>query len=106
MELMGADYIRSGYLGEFMNVTLRPLMDAIVPGTQNSSVTTMIDNTKIWMMAGNGRKPMVIGFIEGGEISIEIDPTKAGDMELGLNLTTAMDCVSVFASKIGLINLT
>ena len=106
VELMGADYIRSGYLGEFMNVTLRPLMDAIVPGTQNSSVTTMIDNTKIWMMAGNGRKPMVIGFIEGTPIEIEVDPTRAGDMELAYNVTTAIDCVSVFSSKVGLINLT
>ena len=105
VELLGAEYIRSGHLGEFMAVTLRPLTDAIAPGTQNSSVTTMIDNTKIWMMAGNSRRPMTIGFIEGTPIEIEVDPTKAGDMEMAYNVTTAIDCVSVFASKIGLINI-
>jgi hypothetical protein len=88
-----------------MGVLLRPLTDAIVPGTQNSTVTTMLDQTKIWMMAGNGRRPMTIGMIEGTPIEIEVDPTKAGDMEMAYNITTAIDCVSVFSSKIGLINI-
>lgn len=104
-EILGADYTRSGYMGEFMGVLLRPLTDAIVPGTQNTTVDTLLDQTKIWMMAGNGRRPMTIGMIEGTPIEIEVDPTKAGDMEMAYNITTAIDCVSVFSSKIGLITI-
>lgn len=104
-ELLGAEYTRSGYMGEFMGVTLRPLTDAVVPGTQNTTVTTMLDQTKIWLMAGNGRKPMTIGMMNGTPIEIEVDPTKAGDMEMAYNVTTALDAVSVFSSKIGLINI-
>lgn len=105
VELLGAEYTRSGYLGEFMSVTLRPLQDAIVPGTQNSAVTTMLSSTNIYMMAGNGRRPMTIGMLNGTPIEIEIDPTKSGDMEMGYNVTTALDCVSVFSSKVGLITV-
>lgn len=105
-EILGADYTRSGYLGEFMGVMLRPLTDVVIPGTQNGNVTTMLDETKIWMMASNRRKPLTIGYNRDTPITLEIDPSKSGDMEMGINLTMAIDSVAVFASKVGLINIT
>lgn len=104
-EFLGADYNRSGYLGEFMSVLLRPLTDVVIPGTQNGNVETMLSETQIWMMSGNGRKPLTIAYNRDTPITLEIDPSKAGDMEIGINMTTAIDSVAVFASKVGLINI-
>lgn len=98
--LLGADYTKAGYLGEFMAVRLMPMRDVIIPGTQNTTVETMLSENDIWMLAGNGRKPLTIGYTSGTPISIEMDPTRTGDMEIGLNLTISLDSVATFASKI------
>lgn len=99
--LLGADYTKAGYLGEFMAVRLMPMRDVIIPGTQNTTVETMLSENDIWMLAGNGRKPLTIGYTSGTPISIEMDPTRAADFEIGINLTIALDSVATFASKIG-----
>lgn len=98
--LLGADYTKAGYLGEFMAVRLMPMRDVIIPGTQNTTVETMLSENDIWMLAGNGRKPLTIGYTSGTPISIEMDPTRTGDMEIGLNLTISLDSVATFASKV------
>lgn len=98
--LLGADYTKAGYLGQFMAVRLMPMRDVIIPGTQNTTVETMLSENDIWMLAGNGRKPLTIGYTSGTPISIEMDPTRTGDMEIGINLTIALDSVATFASKI------
>ena len=92
--LLGADYAKAGYLGEFMAVRLMPMRDVIIPGTQNTTVETMLSENDIWMLAGNGRKPLTIGYTSGTPISIEMDPTRTGDFEIGLNLTIALDSVA------------
>lgn len=98
--LLGADYTKAGYLGQFMAVRLMPMRDVIIPGTQNTTVETMLSENDIWMLAGNGRKPLTIGYTSGTPISIEMDPTRTGDMEIGLNLTISLDSVATFASKV------
>lgn len=103
--LLGADYIKSGYLGEYMGVRLLPLTDAVIPNTQNGNVTTILDSSKIWMMASNGRKPMTIAMNSDTPITIEFDPTKTADFEIGINMTIALDSIAVFSSKVGLVNI-
>lgn len=103
--LLGADYTRSGYLGEFMAVRLLPLIDAIVPGTQYGSVNTVLSASHVWMLSGSGRKPMTIAYNRDVPISIEIEPTRTANFEMIFNLTTAMDSVAVFANKAGLITV-
>ena len=103
--LLGADYIKSGYLGEFMGVRLMPLIDAVVPGTQNGDVTTILPQNKIWMMASTGRKPLTIAMNEDTPITIEFDPEKSGDFMIGANITVALDIVAIFASRIGLVTI-
>ena len=103
--LLGADYIRNAQLGEYMRVRLMPLQDAVVPGTQNTGVTTILDSTKIWMLAANRRKPAVIAYNSATPISIDIRPEQTASFELIFNLTIALDTVAVFSSKVGLINI-
>lgn len=98
--LLGADYTRSGYLGEFMAVRLMPMVDAVIPGTQNTTVETILSPNDIYMVAGSRLKPLVIAYNRETPIAIEMDPTKAADFEIGINLTIALDSAAVFASKI------
>ena len=76
-------------------------MDAIIPGTQNSTVQTILSPNDIWMMAGNGRKPMTIAYNSYTPITIEIEPTKTNNFEMVFNMTIALDSAAVFASKVG-----
>ena len=103
--LLGADYTRSGYLGEFMAVRLMPLTDAIVPGTQYGSVNTILDSTKIWMMTSRGRRPMTVAYNRDTPISLEVEPMRNAAFEVGINLTIALDIAAVFAQRIGLVNI-
>lgn len=103
--LLGADYTRAGYLGQFMAVRLMPLVDAIVPGTQNTTVETMLPSNKIYMMAGNGRKPMVIAMNEDVPVTLEVDPSKSGDAELLINVTTDLAMASIFADHVGVVTI-
>lgn len=103
--LLGTDYVRSGYLGEYMAVRLMPLQDVIIPGTQNTTVSTLLSDSTIYMMSGNGRRPMAIAFNSSSPITLECDPSKSGDMELAVNITTALDLVAVFSDHIGVCSI-
>lgn len=103
--LLGADYARAGYLGEYMAVRLMPLTDVVIPGTQNSNVQTMLPTDQIWMLAGNGRKPLTIAYNPEGGITFEMDPLQTGDFEIGINMTFCIDSVAVFSSKVGLVTI-
>ena len=103
--LLGADYIRSGQLGEYMNVRLQQLTDAVVPGTQNSTIDTILPTDTIWMMASNGHRPLAIAYNRDTPLTLEVDPMKAGDMEVQMVVTIALDTVAIFGSKVGLITI-
>lgn len=97
--LLGAEYNASGYLGEFMGVSLRPLMDAIVPGTQYTTVDTILSQNDVWMMAGNGRRPLTIAYTADTPITISIDPERTASFEYIVNLTAALESAAVFSSR-------
>lgn len=99
--LLGAEYIRNGYMGEYMNVQLFPLQDAIIPGTLN----TILDAQKIWLMASNARKPMTICYNSATPISISIDAYDNAAFELIFNLSIALDAVAVVADKMGYVTI-
>lgn len=101
MTLLGADYVRAGYIGDFFGVRMMPLQDAIVP----NSLTTILDNQKIWLMAGNGRKPLDIAYDSATPIDIEINPLESSDFEIAINETIALDSCATFASKVGLVTI-
>lgn len=103
--LLGRDYINAGYLGEFMKVRLMPLVDAVIPGTQFSTVSTILPTDKIYMLSSNGRKPMTIAYNSATPITIEIQPEMTASFEYIFNETIALDSVAVFSSRIGLVNI-
>lgn len=104
--LLGNEYIRNAQLGEFMKVRLMPVGDAVLPGTQNSSVITMLPEDKVWIMASNRRKPLTIAYNSYTPIQIELEPVETnGAFEYILNLTIALDAVSVFSSRVGVVSI-
>lgn len=103
--MLGVEWARYGYLGEYMGVRMMPLVDAIVPGTQNTSMISLVPNDKIWMMASNGLKPVYIGMEDGTPIEIQLDPRETGDMTLDIITTMSIDAKGVFGSKIAQITM-
>ncbi len=103
--LLGTEYNKNACLGEYMAVRLMPLTDAVIPGTQNGNVSTILDSNKIWMMASNARKPMTIVMNSDTPITIEFDPTKTADFEIGINMTIALDTIATFSSRVGLVTI-
>ena len=82
------------------------LQDAVVPGTQNGNVTTILPEDKVWLMAANRRKPLTIAYNSYTPISIELDPIETnGAFEYIANLTIAIDAASVFSAKVGYVSI-
>ena len=103
--MLGVEWARYGYLGEYMGVRMMPLVDAIVPGTQNTSMISLVPNDKVWMMASNGLKPVYIGMEDGTPIEIQLDPRETGDMTLDIITTMSIDAKAVFGSKLAQITM-
>ena len=103
--MLGVEWARYGYLGDYMGVRLMPLVDSIVPGTQNTSMTSLIPTDKIWMLAANGLKPVYIGMEDGTPIEIQLDPRETGDMTLDIITTMSIDVKGVFGSRLAQITV-
>ena len=103
--MLGVEWARYGYLGEYMGVRMMPLVDAIVPGTQNTSMISLVPNDRVWMMASNGLKPVYIGMEDGTPIEIQLDPRETGDMTLDIITTMSIDAKAVFGSKLAQITM-
>ena len=103
--MLGVEWARYGYLGEYMGVRMMPLTDAFVPGTQNTTMTSLIPTDRIWMLAANGLRPIYVGIEDGTPIDIQLDPRETGDMTLDIITTMSIDAKPVFGSKIAQITM-
>lgn len=102
--MLGIDWARYGFLGEYMGVRLMPIADAVVPGTQNTTIESIVPADKIWLFAMNGYRPIYVGMEEGTPIQIELDPTTTGDNSIDIIVSASIDAKPVFASKVAVIN--
>ncbi len=103
--MLGVEWARYGYLGDYMGVRLMPLVDSIVPGTQNTSMTSLVPADRIWMLAANGLKPVYVGIEDGTPIEIQLDPRETGDMTIDIITTMSIDAKGVFGSKLAQITV-
>ena len=103
--MLGVEWARYGYLGDYMGVRLMPLVDAIVPGTQNTTMTSLVPTDRIWMLASNGLKPVYIGMEDGTPIEIQLDPRETGDMTIDIITTMSIDAKAVFGSRLAQITV-
>ena len=103
--MLGVEWARYGYLGDYMGVRLMPLVDAIVPGTQNTSMTSLVPTDKIWVLAANGLRPVYVGMEDGTPIEVQLDPRETGDMTLDIITTMSIDAKGVFGSRLAQITV-
>lgn len=103
--MLGIDWTRYGYLGEYMGIRLMPVDNVIVPGTQNTTVTELLPSDQVWLFPMNGYKPIYIGMEEGTPITLELDPSQTADMTIDIMVSVSLDSVPVFGSKGAVINL-
>ena len=103
--MLGLDYTRYGFMGEYMGVRLHPITGSVVPGTQNTSMTNIVPENKVWLMSAAGYKPVYIGFEEGGEITLELSPSETADMTIDILTSICVDAKPVMASKMAVITV-
>ena len=101
--MLGVEWARYGYLGDFMGVRLMALDNAVVPGTQNTTITEVLPNNYVWMLAAGGYKPIYVAFEEGTPITIQLDPSETADMTIDIMVSTAIDAKPVFGSKLAVV---
>lgn len=98
--LLGNEYARSGYLTGYGGAQLMALDQAIVPGTQNTSVTEILPTDVIYIASTNGHKPVYLAMEDMYPISITLDPTETADRSIDIIVTSSLDCAAIFGSKI------
>lgn len=102
--MLGIEWTKYGFLGEYMGINLMPIENALVPGTQNTTLTEIVPSDKIWLLAVNGYKPIYVGIEEGTPINVELDPSQTADMTIDIIVSMSIDAQPVFGSKIAVIS--
>lgn len=102
--MLGVEWARYGYLGDFMGIRNFIMDNALVPGTQNTTVTEVLPTNRIWMMAAGAYKPVYVAFEEGTPITIQLDPTETADMSIDILVSVSLDAKPIVASKLATIS--
>lgn len=102
--MLGVDWAKYGYLGDFMGIRNFVLDNALVPGTQNTTITEVLPNNRVWMMAAGAYKPIYVAFEEGTPITIELDPSDTADMSIDILVSASMDAAPIFGSRLATIS--
>ena len=105
--MLGREWMDNGYMGTIQGVRSFALTNAMVPGTQNTTGSLVISDSKIYLAAskGNGYAPVYIGFEDGSPIVLEMEPHETADMTLNVNVTASLDVKAVFGTKLAVITV-
>lgn len=103
--MLGVEWARYGYIGEYMGVRLMPLADALVPGTQNTTIQGVLPTDEVWLIPSNTRRPIAVGLEEGTPITVELSPSETADMTIDILVSAAIDAQPVFSSKAAVITV-
>lgn len=98
--MLGVEWAKYGYLGDFMGIRNFVLDNALVPGTQNTTITEVLPNNRVWMMAAGAYKPIYVAFEEGTPLTVEVTPDNAADYTLDVTVSASIDAAPIFGSKI------
>lgn len=103
--MLGDEWMRNGYMGTIQGVRSFELLNAMVPGTQNTTGNLVLSDNTAYIAAsrGNGYAPIYIGFEDGSPIVLEMEPHETADMTLNVNVTASMDVKAVFGTKLAVI---
>lgn len=103
--MLGIEWAKYGYLAEYMGAKLLPIENVIVPGTQNTTLTEVLPNDKVWLMSTVGYKPVYMAMEEGTPITVQLDPSQTADMTIDIIVSASMDVKPVFANKVATISM-
>lgn len=104
---LGEEWLKNGFIGMAGRVPLIEVTPSIVPGTVNTTGTTIFPTDEIFIAAraGDGLAPMHGVYAEGSPIEVEWEPRDAADFSLTLTVTALFDLAPVFASKVAHISV-
>lgn len=102
---LGQEWTRNGFLGTVGGVPLFEVMNAMVPGTVNTTGTFVYPSDLIIIAGrpGTTYAPIYAAFAEGSPLTIEMNPTNTGAPEIDISVSAIMDVKVVMGSKIAII---
>lgn len=100
--LLGDEWSKIGYIGEYKGVDLVRIPQVLLPNTVNTTALFGVPNNVVYMFADGGYRPVKIVF-EGQPITIDILPLETPDKQMGINVTMFMGTTLVAGSKFGAI---
>lgn len=103
--MLGVEWARYGYLGDYLGVRLFPWDPVVVPGTQNTTIQEVLPNDTIWMTAAPtaAYKPIYVAFEDGTPITIQLDPSETADMTIDIIVSASMDVKPIVSSRFAVI---
>lgn len=97
---LGPEYARSGYLTGYCGAQLMAIDQAIVPGTQNSTVSEMLPTDVLYFGLSNGHRPVYLAMEDGFPVEVTLSPDETADRSIDIIVTCSLDAVPVFSTKI------
>lgn len=99
---IGAEWTRVGHLTTYMDVDLFRMPQVLLPNTVNTSALFGLPNDVIFFFADNGYRPFKLVF-EGDAFTVDLEPSKTPDKEVGVSITTRMGTGFLTGSHFGAI---
>lgn len=101
-EMLGGEYGRYGYVGERMGCRFMPIDNVVVPGTQNTTVSDLMDSNIIYFSAVGAHKPVYLGIEEGTPVTVTLMPSETDNASVDITVGVSMVAVPVFGSKLAM----
>ena len=102
---LGQEWMKNGFLGTVSGVPLFEVMNAMVPGTVNTTGQFVYPDDLIIIAGrpGTTYAPIYAAFAEGSPLTLELNPSQSGAPSIDISVSAIMDVKVVMGSKIGII---
>lgn len=97
---LGVDVARIGYLGMYKGFPLVEMVQAMKPGTVNTTAELLLDDKVLYFIPVDSYNPIKIVF-EGDSVTVEKEANKSSDKFLGLAITMRIGVAAVVGSIFG-----
>ena len=103
---LGEEWMKNGFVSMVGRVPLYEVLPALVPGSINTTGTTvgLGDNIYITARVGDSLAPVYVAMVDGWPVTIEYTASQTANFVIDINMTTLMDVKPIFAGRTGIIS--
>lgn len=98
----GEEWAKIGYVSSFKGVPLYEINNPVVPGTQNTTISSVIPETELYFISIGAQKPIAIG-MGADKMLTTITPDRTANESFIVNAGISADVKPIMGSKVGVI---